>query len=185
MYAIDQLIYLDPEFISAKFEESTGESPPTQLTRVEGMKAGASVPFFSAGVHTQETRTFNVSAQRMLQTTATALSKYPQVDTLSFENYRGTTVGWLSGILSVGEWMVKGTTDASVEGFELLQNGKRIALLLNPTYLSAGFDAIAKASEALKVNIGIPVKALVRILWRADRAETVVACPYVIFENAA
>jgi len=87
MYNIDRIIYLDAGFISAIFEKKTGESPPTQLTWVEGMKAGAKVPFFSAEVHTQETRTFSVSAQKMLQAVSDSLSTYPSFNPECFEHH--------------------------------------------------------------------------------------------------
>jgi len=51
----DKLIYLDPEFISAKYEEIKKVNPATQLTRTDGLKAGISIPMLSAGAHTQET----------------------------------------------------------------------------------------------------------------------------------
>lgn len=181
---IDNLVYLDAAFISAKFEEKTGTSPPTQLTRVEGMKAGANVPFFSAGLHTQETRTYTVSSRQMLEKVADSLHTYPRFDPVQFENYRGTIVCWLIGRLTLGEWKVEGA-ERAIESFELLLDNHRISLLLNSAYLAAGFEAIAEMSEALKVNVGIPVRALARVMWYAERANTFVASPYIIYESAA
>ena len=56
----------------------------------------------------------------------------------------------------------------SVEGFEFLldPSAQRLSFLLNQAYLASGFDAVTGASEALKVNICIPARALARIMWQ-------------------
>ena len=76
-FKIDNLIYSDVEFISVKYEDITGEAPSSQLTRTEGMKAGLSIPVLSAGVHTQETRNYQLSSFGMLKKIYETLAKYP------------------------------------------------------------------------------------------------------------
>ena len=73
----------------------------------------------------------------------------------------------------------------SVEGFEFLldPSAQRLSFLLNQAYLASGFDAVTGASEALKVNICIPTRALARIMWHAKDAQTIVACPYIFVED--
>jgi len=66
-FKTDNLVYLDVEFVALKYEEITGEAPSSRLTRTEGMKAGIGIPVLSAGVHTQETRSYQLSSLGMLK----------------------------------------------------------------------------------------------------------------------
>lgn len=61
-----QTIYLDKEFISELYEETTGNSPEVNITKSEGMKVGANVPIFSAKVSSTETKSYKVSTSKML-----------------------------------------------------------------------------------------------------------------------
>jgi len=91
VYSVERLLYLDPDFVSAAYEEITGESPATQLTRAEGGKAGISASFISAGVHTQTTLTFNISPRQMLLKIAEELQeRYALFDPATYANYEGT-----------------------------------------------------------------------------------------------
>lgn len=79
-FKIDNLIYSGVEFISLKYEEITGKAPSSQLTKTEGMKAGLSIPVFSAGVHTQETRNYQLSSFGMLKKIYGSLGEYASFD---------------------------------------------------------------------------------------------------------
>jgi len=65
----------------------------------------------------------------------------------------------------------------------LKNGGQRTAFLANESYFAAGFSRMLVTSEVFKVNIAIPVVCLVRVMWRADQADSYVACPYVIVES--
>ena len=181
---IDKLIYLDAEFISAKYEEIKKVNPATQLTRTEGLKAGISIPMLSAGAHTQETRSFSVSTRQMYQEICSDLEKYPIFEPKTFENYKGTKIVWLEGQITIAEWVGPKGEDDKYEFYALLLNGQQeVAFLTHREYFAAGFSEVFEASPALKGNISIPVRTLARVMWYVEIAKNYTACPYLIFEK--
>lgn len=178
----DKLVYLDSEFISAKYEEITEDSPVTEFTKTQGIQGRISLSIFSTGVHTQETRKFMISSLKMWKLISSELCRYPKLDIANFTNYEETKIGWISGNLSVSSWKKEGCQE-EYEYFELYYGSLRVALLSEPEYFSAGFNKVISASSALKGNIGIPVTTLVRVLWYVENAKNYVACPYLILET--
>lgn len=71
----DSLIYLDKEYISAKFEEITGYTPDTLITKTEGLNAGIRIPILSAGASSVESKSYKLSTTAMLSAIAGDLSK--------------------------------------------------------------------------------------------------------------
>ena len=51
---LDQLVYLDLDFIARKYEELTGNDPSEKRTRSEGANAGIKAYFANAGVSVTE-----------------------------------------------------------------------------------------------------------------------------------
>lgn len=80
MIDLDKIVYVDSGFISSKYEEIKNIHPDTEFTKIEGLKARASIPVFSAGVHTQETRKFKASSTQMLSEIESVLFSYPAFD---------------------------------------------------------------------------------------------------------
>lgn len=180
---LDKLIYLDIEFISRKYEELTGANPKEAITKQEGANAGIKALFMNAGVHTQESRSYSITSRDMLLKIWSDLNKKYQVfDEKQFENYRGTHISWIKGELTIGEWKKRNSEELGYELYELNHNSETTAFLSNKEYFSAGFREIFNASDALKVNVGIPVMCLARIMWHAEAAKNYVACPYIIIE---
>lgn len=180
---LDNLVYLDLEFISRKFEEITGTDPSTKINKQGGSKAEFKALFANAGISTQESRTYSITSREMLRDLWKHLtSHYDQF--AGFENNKGTRTVWVEGHLTLGYWEEENTDKPAYEYFELIHKGERIALLTDETYLAAGFSKVLSASPALKGNIYIPVKCLVRIMWHYTIAENYVACPYVIVEHS-
>ena len=154
-----------------------------QITEQEGGNIGIKAFFANAGVTTQESRTYSITSRQMLYTLWNhLLSAYPTFG--KFENYKGTAVVWIKGTLTLGQWRKTESQEPSYEFYELNHGSERTALLSNKNYFSAGFAEIFSASDALKGNIGIPVKCLIRVMWHVDDAKNYVACPYVIFESS-
>lgn len=177
----DGLIYLDLEFISRKYEEKFGTDPAVKVTKQEGGSAGVKAFFANAGITTQESRTYSITSRQMLHALwSQLLSSYPAFG--EFENYKGTRIAWLEGALTLGEWRKAKSQDPGYEFYQLNHNSERTALLSNESYFSAGFANIFNASDALKGNIGIPVRCLARVMWHVDDAKNYVACPYLIVE---
>jgi len=178
----DGLIYLDLEFISRKYEEKFGADPATKITKQEGGSAGMKALFANAGITTHESRTYSITSRQMLHALwSQLLSSYPTFS--EFENYKGTRITWLEGVLTLGVWRNANSQDRGYEFYELKHNSERTALLTEENYFSAGFARIFGASCALKGNIGIPVRCLARVMWHVDDAKNYVACPYLILES--
>lgn len=180
----DRLVYLDLEFVSRKYEEKFGVDPHAKITKQQGGNAGITAFFANAGISTQESRAYSTTSRQMLHSLWEGLNAgYPEFD--SFENYKGTRLAWMSGSLTLGEWRKAGTRDPGYEFFQLKKGEQRTVFLANESYFAAGFSRMLTASEALKVNIGIPVICLARVMWHADQAKNYVACPYVVIEQNA
>ncbi|WP_193040842.1 MULTISPECIES: hypothetical protein [unclassified Pseudomonas] len=179
---LDKLIYLDLEFISRKYEELHGIDPATKTTYQEGGNAGIKALFATAGISTQESRTFSITSRQMLQSTWKQLQENYETFS-SFENYQGTKLVWISGKLTVGQWKARGSEVPGHEYFELKFDNERMEFLTQESYFSAGFAQVLRASPALKGNVGIPARCLARVMWHVDDAKNYVACPYVIFEE--
>ena len=178
----DMLIYLDLEFVSRKYEELFGSSPNSVFTKQEGASAGIKALFANAGVTTQESRSYSITSRHMLHELWERLeTRYPELE--KFENYEGTRIVWMHGILTLGEWADSKKEKPSFEFYQLNHEKERTAFLTDTAYFSAGFSKIFGASAALKMNIGIPVRCLARVMWHVDSAKNYVACPYVIIEG--
>jgi hypothetical protein len=181
---LDKLIYLDPDFISSKYEEIKGISPTTQFTKTEGMKADGGFPFLSAGVHTQETKTFKLSSIQMFDAIRDKLESYPNFQPENFRNYQGTQTVWIEGELTMGEWRVPDDLSSSSEKYFEFKSGKvHYSFIVQPENFSSNIGALLTISSALRSNIGIPVKVLARILYLVEKIPSFVACPYLIFER--
>ncbi len=179
----DKIIYLDPEFISAKYEEIKKINPATQLTRTEGLKAGISIPMLSAGAHTQETRSFSVSTRQMYQEICSDLEKYPIFEPKKLENNKGTKIVWLEREITIAEWVGQDQDDKYEFYALFLDDHQEVAFLTHREYFAAGFSEVFEASSALKGNISIPVRILARVMWYVQISKTFTACPYLIFEK--
>ena len=64
---LQNLVYMDIGYMADLFEVVNGESPKTIISKNQGGKAGTAIPFFSAEVSAQETRSFTVSSFGMIE----------------------------------------------------------------------------------------------------------------------
>lgn len=178
----DGLIYLDLEFISRKYEEHFKCDPATKVTKQEGATAGIKALFANVGISTQESRTYSTTSRQMLHDLWKKLNEsYPVFE--EFENYKGTKLAWVKGLLTIAEWVESGSEIKGYEFYQLNHASRKTAFLADESYFAAGFAKVFEASSALKGNIGIPVCCLVRIMWHVDAAQNYVACPYIIIED--
>ena len=178
----DNLVYLDLEFVSRKYEELVGANPHEKITKQEGASAGLKAFFATAGLSTQESRSYSITSRQMLHALWPGiLDNYD--DFGAFENYKGTRIAWMKGDLTLGEWRDSEKREPGYEFYQLIHNSQRTAFLADPSYFSAGFSKIFGASPAFKGNVGIPVMCLARVMWHVDDARNFVACPYVIVES--
>lgn len=181
---IENLVYSDVEFIALKYEESTGESPSSQFTKTEGMKAGLSIPIVSAGVHTQETKTYNLSSLGMLNKIYPDLKGYPMFDKDTNSQIDKPQVVWVQGRISVSSWK---QDEEKYTFFELLSNSdndnSNFSLVTKAEYISSGYDSLLGITPILRDNINIPVFALIKILYLTTAAKTYVSTPLLIIER--
>lgn len=177
----DHLVYLDLEFVSRKYEEFSGTNPSEQIIKQEGASTGLKAFFATAGLSTQESRSYSITSREMLHNLWSSLfENYGDFD--NFENYKGTRIAWMKGDLTLGEWRNPEKKETGYEFYQLNHNSQRTAFLADTSYFSAGFAKIFGASPALKGNISIPVICLARVMWHVEDARNFVACPYVIVE---
>ena len=181
---LSKLIYMDADFVSSKYEEIRNISPETQFSKTEGMKADAGIAILKAGIHSQETRTFKLSATKMLKEIYEDLESYSKFQPESFRNYQGTQTVWIEGQLTMGTWKAPGASDAvAYKLFEVKAEGADYSLIVQPESFSSNIGALLTASSALRANIGIPVKLLGRVLFLVEDISSFVVCPYLIVES--
>ena len=181
---MDNLIYLDAAFISAKFEEITGTSGDAQFAKAEGGKVDIGFSLAKAGVHTQETITFKKSSNAMLRELLPKLRQtYPTIDLSEFKNYAGTQLAWVEGIMSLQAWTDPDKPNDRYDYYGLRVADRKLALISEPAYFSSGFAQVINASGALIGYVGIPVQALVRVLWHIESTGEYVSAPLVLLER--
>lgn len=184
-FKLDNLIYLDVEFVALKYEEITGNAPSSQLTRTEGMKAGLGIPVLSAGVHTQETRSYQLSSLGMLKKIWRDLEKY-----LSFDKNIHTTIEkpqifWVQGHITVSTWSNPKDKDENYTYFQMLddKDNTDFSLVTKGEYTSSGYDSLFEISPAIQNNINIPVSALIKIMYYSTVGKSFVSTPFLIVER--
>ena len=182
---MDKLIYCDVEFISLKYEEVTGDSPSSQMTRTEGMKAGLGIPVLSAGIHTQETRTYSMSSFGMLNKVYESLEKYTDFDSESYSEKSKPEIAWVRGNITVSIWRNPKNQEDDFLYFQMLgeNNNSDFSLITKKEYTSSAYDSLFDISPALQNNINIPVSALVKILYYSTVAKSFVTSPILIVER--
>jgi hypothetical protein len=191
----DRIVYVDVEFVAQKYEQITGTPAESVMTRKEGVQAGIKAIFASAGVHTQESRTYPMSSTTMLETVFDNLKgNYGRIDLDAWENGKGSRIGWIDGNLTVGIFRqtrtVAGLEEEKEEHkyYELHCGDKRLGLLPKITYFYPGFCDLLEVSAALMPGIDtpIPVEMLVRVLYYAQPLDgTYVSVPLLAVESGA
>lgn len=131
-----QTIYLDKEFISDLYEEVTGNSPEVNITKSEGLKAGARVPIFSANVSSTETKSYKISTSKMLSELEKTLSEYETLNQgIGDQINQCSKYLWISGSMTVQ----KTTVSTQKKKITINENG------LNKQNVG---DAVEKAKES-------------------------------------
>jgi hypothetical protein len=201
---LDRLVYLDRDFISGAYEEQTGRAPTTQITKTEGMNAGAKIPFFSAGLSAGESRTFAVSTLGMLRELLPSLEEIQSLTCKAVGSKKKSTTGWITGELSIFKVEVNeqgknhdqlsqkpmlpihyhNPIVASETYFAIHGGGLKLALITTPDYFSSGLNALTKLYETVLEETTIPVTALVRVMASRSTFNEWIGVPLVILEAA-
>jgi len=206
MNLLDQLIYLDREFISAKYEAVTGHSAETRITKSEGINASARVPIFSAGASSIESKSYTVSTVEMLSKLMSELKEYSEFTKLEFG--KPSIIGWVNGTLTLETVKVKRSTStitvigkpdkkkmtgkppgyneeqiAEETYYSIHTKSKNFALIPTPDYFVSGVASFRELASTVVGPIEIPVRALVRVFSVQTSFKQWVAVPMVILEN--
>lgn len=189
---LNELIYLDREFISNCYQIVTGQSPSTQIQKAQGMKAGASLAPFSAEVSAGETRSFSISTIEMLTDVLKVVKSDPDLEVKDFPFRSRSKTGWVSGEIG----MVQIGPTATAEGeqvdrsattkvyFGLNGASFRLALVTAPDYFASGIDTLRQQFRSPINELVIPVRAYVRVLPAKTYVEAQwVAVPYIVLEQ--
>ena len=153
-FKYDNLIYLDVEFVSLKYEEITGNAPSSQLTRTEGKKADLGIPVLSAGVHTQETRSYQLSSLGMLKKIWGDLEKYPSFVKNIHSTINKPRIYWIQGHITVSIWSDSKDKNEKYTYFQMLDKDHTdFSLITKCEYTSSGYDSLFEISPAIQNNI--------------------------------
>ncbi|EMS81449.1 hypothetical protein [Desulfotignum phosphitoxidans] len=176
----DNLLYLDIDFLSEKYEEETGVAPSTVISKNEGMDAQAGVSFLKSKLHSQVTKQYTASNQVMLKATRKSLEQYPK-STHSLEVGMVPGNYWVEGELSIGQWGENKNSKTALNQFYEIKSGEiTYSLLPQNEYFLANLQALEIISPALQRHINIPVTMLCKVLYPLPDIKTIVSTPYII-----
>lgn len=181
----DKIVYLDSEFISSKYEEIKKVQPNTEFTKVQGGKANASLPFFSAGVHTQEIRKFKISSIQMFLEIKEELLKYEDISIYSNVDEKFPKIGWVTGKLSTSEWRDSQTKELDGDPYFYIgeEQEDNFPLIAKSEYFSSGVSQLLNLPTPFQRNIGFQVKALIKIFHVSSFSQKYyISTPFVIHE---
>ena len=189
---LQNLVYMDIGYMADLFEVVNGESPKTIISKNQGGKAGTAIPFFSAEVSAQETRSFTVSSFGMIEKLLPVLDKENFLDPTSFRAEMPSQFGWITGELTV--FKMRSTSRDSKTGEDKLlasealfqirpKPGVDYALITTPEYFSTGFGTFVKLQDTLLKEMSIPVRAYVRVAAARGHMDQWVAMPLLILER--
>lgn len=178
----DDLIYCDIEFIARKYEQMTGYSPSSELTRTEGKRAGVAIPIFSASVQTQETRNYSISSFGMIRQIYDKLTEYPEFKVSEFRNNPTPCIAWVSGRMTVSKWVSVKNSEKEYYYFQMLSDADKLdfSLITSREYTTSGFDSLFEISPALQTNIDIPIHALLRVMYHSEKPKSLVSAPLLM-----
>ena len=186
------LVYVDREFVTGRYEVTSGQSPSTQFTKTQSKKAGAGLQVFSAEISALETRTFGLSSLEMLAAVLPTLQDEPTLTVATFERRMPSKQGWVAGFLStltVAPSTRNQQTGQETKGPEQAyftlddKRGLKLAFITTPDYFASGFEPLAKAHKVLTTSLDIPVRAYVRVIAAQAHLDQWVAVPLVILER--
>lgn len=197
-----KIIYLDKEFISILYESEKGYSPQTKITKTEGAKASASLPIFTAGISSVESKSYSISTVGMLKELSKRLNKFGSFNESSHELGKSSLYCWVEGNLTIDQVEVKrrkytvtivgepkpNPTDhpekvvAEEVYFALKTETENFALVSTPDYFSSGLASFIELADTVIGQTHMPVKALIRVFSAQTSFKHWVAAPLVVIE---
>jgi hypothetical protein len=131
----EDLIYLDTEFISSKYEELTNESATTLITKEQGIAAGVGLSFLKSDLHSKELKQYKISTYRMWLKISDEIKKYPSFKPGDYSTGQRSTTAWVKGTFSMGEWSKEENEKDQINRFfEIEDESAKYALLVCNEY---------------------------------------------------
>jgi hypothetical protein len=189
---LNELLYLDREFVSNYYQIVTGQSPSTQIQKAQAMKAGAGLAPFSAEVSAGETRSFSISTIEMLTDVLNVVRGDPDLAAKDFPSRSRSRTGWVTGemvMVQVGPTITGGgqqvdSTERAKVYFGLNGAGFKLALVTAPDYFASGIDTLRQQFGSPINELTIPVRAYLRVLPAKTFVDDQwVAVPYILLER--
>ncbi|SFG37393.1 hypothetical protein [Neptunomonas qingdaonensis] len=202
-----QTIYLDKEFISDLYEESTGQSPCVNITKAESANAGIKALFLRAAVSSTESKSYKISTSKMLKELQEELNEYEKLG-YKIEEKIGysSKYFWVSGSMSVetttvssrkenvkidssgvstenvGEPQIKG-----IESYFCIEdiNGNVFPLISSSEYFTSSLLDLINLAGTVIQAVNFNVEALIRILPARTSFNGWVAIPLIIRESSS
>ncbi len=181
----EDIIYLDAEYLSKKYEDENNEPVMTSLVRDEGLQAGVKFLFASGGAHTKEVKSYKVSVYGMYKGLKRNFEKYTEINKVN-KDIHGS-VCWVSGRLFVAQHKrvrhSGGKEEVLEDGlsFEIeLQNSNNIILVTKDEYFSSGYENILNLLSPIYLSVDSNVKCLLKIIGWNEVIKMAVGVPYII-----
>lgn len=199
-----RLIYLDTDFVSRLYESELGVSPTTSITRTQGLQASASLPLFSGGGSSSESKTYNVSTLEMLDQLSKQLDRYPVFENSTYAMDSSSGYFWVDGVFGTSKVSLSRTSHTITligrpdptksrkteefigeETYFTIKSGDtRFALSPTDEYFVPGIAAFKGLSHLVINRLSIPCRALLRVFSANTTYEEWVATPLIIYDPA-
>lgn len=199
----ERLIYLDVDFVSRLFESEFDVSPRTQITRTQSLQAAASLPLFSGGGSTSESKAYQVSTLEMLDQLAKKLGKYRRFEDSDYMMDLPSRIFWVDGVLATSKVRLSRATRAiTLHGepskdapqkseefvgeeayFSIKSGDSKFALSPTDEYFVPGMSAFKGLSHLVIDRLSMPCKALLRVFSANTSFREWVAVPLVIYDQ--
>ena len=178
----EKLVCLDREFTSSPYEAECGYSPETKITKTEGTRTAATIPLFSAGASSVESKSYSVFTAETCRSLMTKLEQYPQISECNHDFGSSSSICWISGVLTIDKVEVKRRSYTMTlagkpkepnpdEGerlvaeeyyFAVQSDSEKVALIPTGEYFLSGIAAFKVLIDTVVGPIELPIKALVR-----------------------
>ncbi|WP_299976845.1 hypothetical protein [Desulfobacula sp.] len=185
----EDIIYLDAEYLSKKYEDENNEPVMTSLVRDEGFQAGIKIPFASGGAHSKEVKLYKVSVYGMYKGLKSSLEQYPKIQEVN-KDVHGN-VCWVRGRLFVAQHKrirQSGSTEEVLEdglAFEIeLKDTNNIILVTKDEYFSSGYENILNLLSPIYLSVDSNVKCILKVIGWNEVIKRAVGVPYIIHDVA-
>lgn len=200
----ERLIYLDTDFVSRLYEAEFDVSPRTSITRTQGLQASASLPLFSGGGSSSESKSYSVSTLEMLDQLSKRFDTYPEFEDSAYTMDSPSRHFWVDGVFGTSKVSVSRTTHTITligkpdptkprkteefvgeEAFFSIQSGEtRFALSPTDEYFVPGIAALKGLSHLVIDRLSMPCRSLLRVLSANTSFKEWVAIPLIIYDPA-